>query len=428
MEDYFNPGFKTNGVFVGSQTASFFQGLPEEQAWEGFYFPLDDKKNVVVVRNIEQSYLSYWNLLMGNSYVVNIIDKNGSKYLTSIILENRSIINDIKSKMKNDARLMVFLPTKLEEKLANVLGIPLHGSVKINSRFGTKDGIRTLALQNRIPMAPGFICTTRKQVEDAIYELSRKFTRIVIKHSQSVSGYLSKAMKVSDSNMLAEILDEVVGSKLINGKKFIDNHDTVIVEGWVKGKASLCAHIEILQNGDAVVCSGWQQVIDNDGISYMGSKPLSLSNSAMTSFISQVNTIAHALKQKGAIGSFGPDFLITADDEVNIKPDTSILIELNARVPYTAVALELVKKVRGKIGNGFYSKHIHIRRGRASFLEIMKELSDKKLLITSKDKSAKGIVPYNVGLLRWGIFDTVAMADTAEEAKKIIGQVDSIFS
>lgn len=75
---------------------------------------------------------------------------------------------------------------------------------------------------------------------------------------------------MSNVNSLAEDLDE------ISGGKFVENRDILIVEGWLKNKAALCAHIEILDGQDPIVCAGWQQII-------------------------------------GVVGSYSPDFLIMAD-------------------------------------------------------------------------------------------------------------------
>src|SRR5439155_1377290 len=101
---------------------------------------------------------------------------------------------------------------------------------------------------------------------------------------------------------LREILDELVDGKFVDGKY------TIVVEGWLSGQVSLCAHIEILENNDPIVCAGWQQLIDHDGISYIGGGPLILSERAMNSFKNEVNKIARALKNKGATGTYAPDF------------------------------------------------------------------------------------------------------------------------
>lgn len=422
MELHFNPGFKTKpAVHVGSQTLPFFSGVPKEQAWEGFHLAGASEGDVVVVRDIDPEYIHYWRSLMGDVHVVNILDSNKGDFLTKIILERPEIINRIKNEMNAGSRLMVFLPTSLEQELAKRLNVSLHGSPHVSSKYGTKSGIRMLAQEARIPMAQGFICTTYTEVKKTIKALESQFDEIVIKHDLSLSGLFSKRLKVRGiRDRVKEFLDEVCGGKFHEGK------DVVVIEGWLKSKASLCAHIEIVEGKDPEVCAAWEQLIDNDGITYIGGGPLNLSEKAMNSFSAELIKLATILKQKGAVGSFGPDFLVAADNELSVEPDTCVLIELNARVPYTAFPLEAIKQVKGPIGNGFYAQHINVKPG-TSFSDIEQALQEEKLLITRKDKQAKGVIPYNVGLLPWNLFDIASVANSWDEAKYIAEKVKNKF-
>lgn len=422
MEDYFVPGFKTKpAVNVGSQTLPLLHGNVQEQAWEGCYLAAASKNDIAVVRNFDPEYLRYWKSLMDNPYIINIETKKDlGKYLTEVILENPDITLAIKSKMKPDSKLMVFLPTDLEQQLAETLKIPLHGSPEMHKLYGTKSGIRTLCKQADIPMAPGFICSTLAEIEEATAILSRSFENIVIKHDSSISGYFSKRLKTKNISNVKIHLDEISGGKFIEGK------DITVVEGWLKSKVSLCAHVEILQGQEPIICGGWQQIIDKDGISYMGAGPLMLSKKAMESFILQANKIASVLQEKGAVGSYAPDFLFVEGNEKSFEKDTCVLIELNARVPYTAFPLEIIKQVKGTIGNGFLAKHIRLKK-LVNFSDIQEVLLKEKLLITGKDKKAKGVIPYNVGLLPWKLFDVVVMADSWQETLQITEKVVGIF-
>ena len=421
MEDYFNPGFKTKpAVHVGSQTIRFFRGSPKEQAWEGFFLSGIFDNDVIVVRDLDQNYIKYWENLVEGVKIVNLVGLDKGKFLTEIILENPYIVDSIKRQMAYGSRLMVFHQSELEEKLANAFGISLHGSVRISELYGTKSGIRKLAKEFDLIMPRGFVCSTYFQVKKAISDLKDSFDNVIIKHDSSLSGYFSKKMAIDNIGNLREILDKISGGKFTEGK------DIVVVEGWVKSKTVLGAHIEILGNKDPIICAGWQQIIDSDGISYMGAGPLMLSSKALKSFITQVNKLAKALKDKGAVGSYGPDYIVASEEETNIEPDTCALIELNSRIPYTAFPLEAVKNIKGKIGHGFLSRHIKLSK-EITFLDIRAILEKERLLITKKDNRAKGVLPYNVGLLPWRLFDIVAIGDSAEEALWITKKVDNIF-
>lgn len=421
MEDYFSPGFKTKpSVHVGSQTHKFFRGNHKEQSWEGFRLAGAFDRDVIVLRDLDPNYITYWNSFAENLSIVNLSGVDKGKFLTEIILKDSHTVDLIKQKMKHGSKLMVSHPTRLEQKLANILGIPLHGSPQISELYGTKSGIRNLAKEFDILMPPGFVCSSDSQIKKSISQLQHSFDEIVIKHDLSLSGYFSKKIEANNSVDLKIWLDEIIGEKFIEGK------DVVVVEGWLKSKASLCAHIEILEGNETIICAGWQQIIDSNGISYMGAGPLMLSAKALKSFITQVNKLAKALKKKGAVGSYGPDFMITSEEETNMETDTCVLIELNARVPYTAFPLEAIKQIKGKIGSGFCAQHIKLSRS-MSFSEIKDILERERLLITKRDSNVKGVVPYNVGLLPWKLFDIVAMADSWEETQAIIKKVDNLF-
>lgn len=415
MEDYFDPGIKTKpAVHIGSQTVPLFRGIVEEQAYEGYHLAAASEGDVAVVRNFDRLYIRYWKKLIGKHHVINLTDTDLGEFQTQAILDDPKAINEIKHHMHPKSRLHVFSPTRLEQKLADKLEIPLHGDPQFSERYGTKSGIRKLAKEYSIPMSPGFICKSVRAVENAINSLRDDFTDIVIKYDHSLGGYFSKKVRVSNRIKVKELLDEILG------RSFHEDKDTVVVEGWLNGTANApCAHIEILKDQDPIISAGWQQIVDTDGVSRIGAGPLMISNRAMETFLDAVNKLAWALKDKGAIGSFGPDFLITAGSNAQIPADTAVLLELNARIPMTAIALEVILNVRGKIGLGFWAMHLKLKSP-LTFNEVAEKLDSQGILIREKGKGAKGVVPFNVGLLPWKMIDLVAMADTWDETQAIM--------
>jgi hypothetical protein len=421
MEDYFTPGFKISpSVHVGSQTVPFFRGIPEEQAYEGYYLAAAGKNDLVVVRNIDEGYIQYWKKLIGNHHIINLKNVNPGEFLTQVILDDPKIIEEIKRYMDPRSRLYVFSPTHLELQLAEKLGIPLHGKPDFSDLYGTKSGIRLLAEEYKITMAPGFICKSVNDVEKALLALKDNFTDVVIKYDYSLGGYFNKKVHISERETMKKLVDEIA-----NGI-FHEGEGVVVVEGWIKSKAAPCAHIEILENKDPIIAAAWQQIVDVDSVSRIGACPLNLSNRAMKSFLSAVKKIAFALKEKGAIGSYGPDFLITDDSETQFHPDTAVLIELNARIPMTAIALEIVRQVRGKIGTGFLALNVKLE-SHSSFGKIEEKLASEGILIRQKNPKAEGVVPFNVGLLPWNIVDLVAMADTWNKTQAIMNKAQSVL-
>ncbi len=413
MEDYFSPGLKTKpAVHVGSQTMRLYLGDLLEQAVEGAQLAAAGTDDVIVLRNFDEDYIKYWKQLIGTKHILNLKNVDQGEFLSNIILSDENITNEIKTRMHPSSSMMVYFPTDIEQQLAQQLGIPLHGVPEVSVNFGTKSGIRTLAEEKKIPMPPGFICKTIKDVEVAINTLSKTYDEIVIKHDLSSQGRWSKKIKIKEIENISALLDE------LSDKKFIEGRDVFVVEAWVKSSKSICVHIEIQPDKDPILCGAWEQVFAEDNISYKGAGPLILSDTARDLLLREAEKLAQALKSQGAVGSFGPDFVITAHDEKSFPEDSCLLIELNARIPFTAYPLEIVKEVRGKIGNGFFNTSLHLTK-KYSFSELALLLAKHNLLITERNPHARGVVPYNIGLLRWNSLYFVAMADTWHDAENV---------
>ncbi len=418
MEEHFCPGITGPAVHVGSQTMRFFHGSAKEQAWEALLLAAAFDQDVAVVRDVDPNYLAYWASLTGGYRVVNASGANPGEYLSQVLLGAPALLETVRLVMAPGARLHVFFPTPLEQELADALGIPLHGSPEVSARYGTKSGVRDLARAAGIPMPPGYVCRTSAEVEEAVAELRNQFDELVIKHDLSTGGDWSRRFNVWSDDPRA-VADEV------SGGHFVEGRDIVVVEGWLQVIASPCAHIEIPPAGDPVVRAGWQQVLGEDGKTQIGSGPLMLSAAHVADFHAQAHRLAVALQRAGAVGSFGPDFLVA--DHAGMGNAEVVLVELNARIPATAFPLEIVKKVKGAIGTGFCSRHVQLAQP-ASFSEVAGVLQAEGLLITEPGPNACGVVPYNVGLLPWQLFDVVAVADDWEKAIWIIGRVDNVIN
>ncbi len=62
-----------------------------------------------------------------------------------------------------------------------------------------------------------------------------------------------------------------------------------------------------------------------------------------------------------------------------------------------------------------------------AFPEIAAALRAAGLLLDGGASAPRGIVPYNVGLLPWQLFDVVAIGSCWEEATRIIERVDDVL-
>lgn len=410
LEEHFSPGFKTRpAVHIGSQTMQLYHSDEKEQAVESLHIAAAHAGDIVVVRNVDPDYIEYWKTLTGLKNIINLQTDDQKNYLSDLILNDLALQENIKSLSEKNSTLMVYFPTAVEEELASKLELKLHGSPKISSDFGTKSGIRKLALEKNIQMPQGYVCRTNEEVKTALTKLFQKFNKVILKHDLSSAGRWMKVIEKNDNFSVDEILSQI--------KKTSDPDDVYVVEGWIESKASLCAHIEIVKGQKPQVLAAWQQFLDTDNITYMGAGPLMLDDAVLMKFKKTVADLAHALSEKGAIGSFGPDFLIT-DKGNSLPEDEVLLLELNARVPFTAFPVEIVKLVKGQVGTGFFSSNFELTT-RPSFAQIAETLKSKDLLITKKGSHVKGIVPFVPKLLDWGFFYYVAIGKDAKEARMI---------
>lgn len=421
LEKHFSPGFPKQPLLLfGSQTHEIWHNSAKLQIPEGFFLAGLNKYNTVVVRNIDPNYINYFQTLIGGGNIINLYDVDGGKYLSELVLTTPWTEDLIKQAIDKDYKLLAFRITDQEQAIAKRLHIPFHGGKK-NERYGTKDGIRTLAIQGKIPMPPGYVCTTIKEIKSALKQLSESYDEFVIKHSASVSGYLSKKLTRADIGNL-----DTVVNKLLN-RKYIPKEDIFVVEAWLPKTISVGVHIEIFPDQQSRFCAAWQQIIDTDGVSYIGAGPLHLSSPALQSLQMHVQRLMELLQAKKAYGSFGPDFLITTETDIHIPADTAVLIELNARTPYTAFPLEIIKNVKKNIHSGFMSIQIDMNKS-VKFADIYTVLKKHKLLVQEQDEHAIGVVPYNVGMLPWKSFNAVAMGNTFEQTLGVVKKTQTIFN
>lgn len=420
MEDHFVPGIKwTPLLLFGSQTHKIWSNSAKLQAPEDFFLAALKSENIAVVRNMDPNYINYFQNLTGGQ-IINISNIEKETYLTEAILKNEWALQLIQDSYKKDLHLLPFMITPMEVKLSNKLHMPFYGNKKTNDLFGTKSGIRRLASQYSLPIPPGHVCASIEEIDQALKSLQHNFKFAAIKHDESVSGFLSKKVSTTACVPTQHILRQILKRPFEKGK------DIVVVEGWIHTPISVGTHIEILPNKETFLCAAWQQVIDKDGVSYVGAGPLHISPSALSSLKKNMRSLARALVDKGAFGSYGPDFLITSQSESNLKPDSAILIELNTRIPYTAFPLEIVKNIKGTIGSGFYSTHIHLNKP-LKFIDVFTVLRKANLLITHKSPTASGVVPFGISMLPWKSFTIIAIADSWSMAQYVARKTQTLF-
>jgi hypothetical protein len=114
--------------------------------------------------------------------------------LTEKILERPRLMQRIRGAIRDPARayLSVYNSTRLERRLAVLLGIPLNGVDPELAALGTKSGSRRLFREAGVECAPGAEdLYSRSDVVDAVWELRRRrpgLRRCVLKLNESLGG------------------------------------------------------------------------------------------------------------------------------------------------------------------------------------------------------------------------------------------------
>jgi hypothetical protein len=419
MEALFRSAYKDGpAVHVGSRTLSLFADSPYEQAYETVHLAYTKPDDVIVLRQIDQTYLDYWKQLIGDVIVYDLSvwkEHDPGAFLSTILLESpnllRAIKNQVKTKMADNTHLFVFFPTVLEQRLADKLEIPLYGDPRTCELYGTKSGVQQLASQAHVPMPQRRICATTTQILAAIGEMFAQpsCVEIIVKHDHSIGGGWSLRITKKQYKRRGQhaILNEV-----LTALHFQEGQESVVVEEWLAGaRASVATHIEIHPAfEEPIIRWGWHQLLETDGVSYRGAIPLQFSPATVQAVIAQSQGIARALQWAGGSGSYAPNFLMTEDDQ-------PLLLELNARVPFSAFGLSIVQKLKGEIGEGFMTQYVSVPSD-THFQDVYEVLKRNHLLIEAAEGSAtRGVVPFNIGLLPYGKCSLVAMAPTWEEAR-----------
>lgn len=401
-------------VRVCSQSIPFFR-KPEFQSYENTGIGLAGPGDLYIGRNLPNVYVEYWQRLIPGIKVLNIHlpedDPSNADYLTEVILRDKNIQKKVKALMPKGATLIVFLPTQNEEALAQSLGIPLHGTPEFSAKFGTKSGIRALAEEYGLRMPAATICTNIKEIKESIERFSYLFKTLYIKSDESIGGMGSYVLKTGNLRLKKEIIAKIEAT-------FVGGQHHIVVEEGIALKASVSAHIELPAGRVPIICGAWQQIIAPDGKTFLGSVPLKLKKAEAKEYLVQLHAFSEALAGKGAVGSFNANHVLGKDGKF-------YLVEMNAREPWTATPRQIVFNVRGSIHSNYMSSAVFLspvpnrERQLMTAEELLALLRKKKLLIETRSKRAKGVVPYDITSLKWNTFDMVAMADDFTEARRI---------
>lgn len=268
--------------------------------------------------------------------------------LTQKILERPRLLRRLRELIGDPrlAYLTCFNATALEWELATQLGIPLNGVDPGLAALGTKTGSRLVFEAACVPCAPGFTgVRSRSELVDALERLAgngRACTRAVVKLDDSFAGagnamYDFPNPLPEDPAARRRAIDEALrGLRPTAGEP----HETYlrklqemggVVEEFVEGSEvrSPSVQLRIDPEGAVQVISTHDQVLGGEiGQTYVGCRfP---ANPEYRGLIQdEALKIATVLQERGVIGRFAIDFLVSRQPDGGWRP---YAVEINLRM------------------------------------------------------------------------------------------------
>ncbi|MFI6811502.1 peptide ligase PGM1-related protein [Nonomuraea sp. NPDC050328] len=250
------------------------------------------------------------------------MDEPDSQPLTRTVLRRREVIERVRGLLDQDAWLVPFVMSELEDRLADYLGLPLYGPPTELAYYGSKSGSREIGRQAGVPMARGFSdLRTVAEIQDAVDSLPGE--RVIVKLNDGYSGLGNAILPRDDWSAIdfsaeGETWDSFMG-------KFAERGG--VVEEFIEHRPLYypSALARITPGGDYTVVATHDQVLD--GHVYQG-----CTFPARPEYRAQVagsaRKISRVLAERGVVGLFGMDFFAMKTD----AGYAALLCEINLRI------------------------------------------------------------------------------------------------
>ncbi len=253
--------------------------------------------------------------------------------LTQRILERPRVIERMRAWIgdPNRAYLTCFNSTRLEQRLALALGIPLNGADPALLPWGTKSGSRKAFRRAGVPHPPGREDVHgRSDVLDALTELCRLEPaprKAVVKLDDSFAGEGNAVLRLpqplpADPAALRDALDAQLDSLAWSApdetaSRYFGKLASMggIVEAFVEGAevSSPSVQMRITPTGDVQVVSSHDQILGGaTGQVYLGCK-FPADSEYRPLIQAEARKIGEVLKQLGVVSRFAIDFVVTRD-------------------------------------------------------------------------------------------------------------------
>lgn len=247
--------------------------------------------------------------------------------LTEKILERPRLMQRIRAAIRDPARayLTVYNSTRLERRLAVLLGIPLNGVDPELCGLGTKSGSRRLFREAGVECAPGaedlYSCA---DVEEAVVELRRRrpgLRRCVLKLNESLGGEGNAVFSCPPGGSREAVRDALqdlqVPTPAQTASAFFDTLSRTggVVEELLEAREQTSPSVQLRINplGAALVSSTHEQIMGGaTGLVFQGCRFPALDAYRLRLQDAGLR-IARVLASKGVVSRVAVDFLARRD-------------------------------------------------------------------------------------------------------------------
>ncbi|ACZ84265.1 peptide ligase PGM1-related protein [Streptosporangium roseum] len=361
------------------------------------------------------------------------LDEPRTGPLTMSLLHRPDVIARIRAALGRTAGawMVPFVVSEAEERLAEILGLPIYGPATSLAHLGSKSGGRMIAEEAGVPMARGFAdLRSLTEVEHAARALSPR-SKLMVKLNNSYSG-LGNAVVIKDERPLTACHTSFSAADE-NWTTFAEKiaERGAVIEEFIEDRPlhSPSALARITPGGAYDVVATHEQLLGGpNGDLYQG-----CAFPARPEYRAQVGEcaerIARVLAGRGVVGLFGMDFFAVKTD----AGYRALLCEINLRIggtthPFGAALLTTGASYdpgTGTLVHGGRSKYYVATdnctaaclRGRTP-AEVVKLIDDRGL---GFDREARtGNVLHLLGAVpEYGKLGFTSIGDSAEEAAEL---------
>ena len=374
--------------------------------------------------------------------------------LTEKVLERPRVLERLRGWISEHgpAYLTCYNTTMLERNLALDLGIPLNGVDPLLLPLGTKSGSRQTFAAAKVPYPAGFEDLHSKQeIVSALCELGKlrpDIQRAVVKINEGFSGegngvFTYPETKTDPQAIRQSLLQLEWSSASENIQSFLRKFDHMggIVEEMIEAEEvrSPSVQMRISPDGKAVLVSSHEQVLGgNTGQVYLGCQfPAREEYRLMIQ--EQAARIGQVLSEKGVLGRFGIDFLLTRSEGGKWQ---SHALEINLRMggttpPYHALEFLTSGELSPQTGiyhaptgqEKFYSATDNLKSPayRGLLPEDLFDISIRNKIHYQPD-SGTGVLFYMIGALsQYGKIGMTCIGNSAEQASELFRRTVAIL-